>query len=354
MSGDFAIDDGLPSWRSGQAIGEVRAISGTAFAVSGVDTDIIDAWGTLPLVPPAMLVSAANGGHNDASDNGVYSINLMDDAPTWVERIARSASVTADADYMPDGKPVSRHGYHHAHYISQRGRVMLFGAQARYSTASNGFKVDGVTVTPTWAWDAAGTWPDVLTANSFGGAHDPTTGNVLTDNGRIWTQATNSWAVGSGFAGQSWRWPITYWPTEDCYFALQWGDGQGFSSGVVAQRVNKTTAAASAITFNASAALTQFVGDAPQYAGMDWDAANGRFLFFQGSSSVTRRIYAITPNSGSTWDISIITTTGAAIPAGPGTSPGAGINGRFRYIAALGGFALMPTAASGIYFLRTH
>jgi hypothetical protein len=135
------------------------------------------------------------------------------------------------------------------------------------------------------------------------------------------------------------------------FFTLQFGDGQGFdlARGVVATKFNARTGAQTTITFNAGAALTQFIADAPSYAGMDYDAANDRFLFYDGRGSAAGRVYAITPNSGNVWDMSILTVTGAAPPA----TVSAGTNGRFRYVPALGGFIVMPRVDANIYFLRT-
>jgi hypothetical protein len=341
----------LPAWRIGQAVAEARAISGT----SGGAGAAINAWGTLPLIEgTGTLVSPANGGHNDSSDNRVTSIDLLADAPAWVQRIAPSPTVTANASYMPDGKPVSRHGYHHAHYISQRGRVMLFGSRGWYSDGGDGFAVDGHTVSGTWAWDAAGEWTSSSGAQGYGTAHDPVTGNVwASGSGWRWEQATDTWTRPTGTSFPiSWRWPAAYDSLRRRFFTLQYGDGQGFDlgRGVIASRFDPDTGAQVAITFNSSAALTQFIADAPEYAGMDYDPANDRFLFYDGRGARAGRIFVITPNSGTTWDMSILATTGAAIPA----TVSAGINGRFRYIPRLGGFIIMPDTASGIYFLRTH
>ncbi|RVU49827.1 hypothetical protein EOE66_04560 [Rubrivivax rivuli] len=336
-----------PSWARNSPLNEWVAIPGT----NGGGGAAIDAWGTLVLIEgTGTLVSPANGGHNDSADNRVTSIDLLQDAPTWVQRIAPSPTVTANASYMPDGKPVSRHGYHHAHYIKQRGRVMLFGARAWYANGGDGFAVDGHSVTGAWAWDQAGTWGTVAGANSFGVAHDPTTGNVWTNSGRLWNQSSNTWTGPFAFS-VSWRWPAVYDPLRGQFFTLQFGDGQGFdlARGVVASKFNARTGAQTALTFNQSAALTQFISDAPIYAGMDYDAANDRFLFYDGRGAAVGRVYAITPNSGNVWDISLLPITGTPPPA---TVP-AGINGRLRYVPALGGFIVMPRADANIFFVRT-
>lgn len=127
----------------------------------------------------------------------------------------------------------------------------------------------------------------------------------------------------------------------------------------MAQKWNKTTGTGTAITFNASAAYTQWLSDQPVYAGMDYDPVNDCFLFYTGQSyssgavtaNVPTRIYKITPNSGAAWDMSLLTVTGNT-PANV-VSGGAGINGRWRYIPALGGFYCQPAANTAGWFLRT-
>ena len=120
---------------------------------------------------------------------------------------------------------------------------------------------------------------------------------------------------------------------------------------VNAVRVPVEGTAAYPVTFTASAALTQFIAEAPTYAGMDYDAANDRFFFYSGQGAGAGRVYVVTPNDGNIWDMSILTLgVGSVIPANPG---GAGINNRLRYVPALGGFVLLANGNSDLYFMRT-
>lgn len=345
----------LPAWLVGMAVNEIKNLSTTADTQGAA----LNAWGSLPLIDgTATLVSPANGGHNDSSDNRVTSLDLTQASPAWTVQIAPSVSVTANAAHNPDGKPGSRHVYHHAHYVSQRQRIMLFGQRGRFSDGGDNFKVDGHTVSGTWAWDAADTWAATAGFQGFGVVRDPTTGNVFANGGYKWTQSTNTWSALPSYTGGL-RWPVVYDSKRDQFFGLQWADGQGFGSGLVAQKWNKTTGTGTAITFNASAAYTQWLADQPVYAGMDYDPINDCFLFYTGQSyssgsvtaNVPTRIYKITPNSGAVWDMSLLTVTGntpANVVAG-----GAGINGRWRYIPALGGFYCQPAAGVAGWFLRT-
>lgn len=59
----------------------------------------------------------------------------------------------------------------------------------------------------------------------------------------------------------------------------------------------------------------------------------------------------IIPNDTNMWDMEI-----ASFAPGSATLPptgSGGMNGKLWYVPALRGFVLMPTAADGLYFLRT-
>ena len=62
-------------------------------------------------------------------------------------------------------------------------------------------------------------------------------------------------------------------------------------------------------------------------------------------------VYVITPNATNQWDLSVLATSG--MPA-PTPASGSGINKRFRALPTLGGFVLMPTASSNLFFLPTR
>lgn len=344
----------LPAWRSSMAVNEIKNLASTADTQGAA----LNAWGTLPLIDgTSTLVSPANGGHGDSSDNRVTSLDLSQATPAWTIQIAASASVQTNVEYYADGKPASRHGYAYALYISQRSRVMMFGARGLYGNGNDGLKVASHTVSGTWAWDAEGTF--AASPLGYGTVRDPDTGNVMTNGGRLWDQAANTWSTLGGFTG-GWRYPVAYDSTRGKFFALQWGDGgpDSASTGVFAQQFTKA-GVGTTISFNASSAYTQFQADGPRYAGMDYDPMNDCFLFYAGqtfsggsvASNVPTRIYKITPNGTSTWDMSLLTVTGdtpANVVAG-----GSGINGRWRYIPALSGFYCQPAASTAGWFLRT-
>jgi hypothetical protein len=95
--------------------------------------------------------------------------------------------------------------------------------------------------------------------------------------------------------------------------------------------------------------VNSFIADQPTYAAMDYDPDNDRFLFYCGQGAGAGRVYVITPNASTTWDVSFLATTGNLPPA----TPGDGVHNRFRYVPALKGFLLMPKATSNLFFIRT-
>jgi hypothetical protein len=85
---------------------------------------------------------------------------------------------------------------------------------------------------------------------------------------------------------------------------------------------------------------------------MDYDIVNDKFLFYHGAGD-TKRVYVITPGSGTTWDMSILGLgPGTETPDDPPAN-GSGINGRFRYVPALKGFVMLPRGTANLFFLRT-
>ena len=101
--------------------------------------------------------------------------------------------------------------------------------------------------------------------------------------------------------------------------------------------------ARSTISFNASAALTQFEADTPSNASMVYDQDGDRFLFWDG---VTGRLFQITPNGTTTWDVSIVTTTGTTPPATEYSF------GRLGYIPSLKTIVTMPSGATNLRAMR--
>jgi hypothetical protein len=298
------------------------------------------------------LILAACGGHTDYSGNEVTSIDLAADTPAWRLRSSKSASanVVPDVAYYRDGKPSSRHTYWSTHYSTTRSRLMLhrsrfvFGSAVSFN-ASNGFNLTAN------SWDAAGTWRDGFTS----GCRD-WFDNVwaLTDSSQTlmkWTAASDSWSVAGDFGTSGPGYPLAHDNARNQLFALSWGDGEGSGSGLTAAKFTNNGAVRTAVTFNASAALSALRASQPAYAAMDYDPENDRFYFYAGAAGEEGRIYAIAPNAGSVWDVSILALrTGSPLPP---TALESGLCSRFRYVPALRGCVLMVSGTSPLYFIRT-
>ena len=344
---------GVPAYMTGKAVHEWFSISSTSHAGSAADPtdDVLDPFcrSTKRLsysnicIAGTELVLAATGGHNDYSGNEVTGIELNVDAPAWALRKSRTASVTADAAYnTSDGTPTSRHAYHSHIYSSTQSRVMLHrtrfvSTDASSYNDSNGFNLSNNT------WDADGTWADGHTAGCKDSsdnvwALEASGGQQLWK----WTAATDSWAqtFTSGSAGPGY--PMAHDSSRSQLFALSWGNGEG-GSGVAAAIFTSGGTARTTISFNASSAYTQWQADAPAYASMIYDPDGDRFLFWDG---VTGRLYQITPNGTSTWDMSIVTTTGTTPPATEYAF------GRLGYVPALKMIVTMPSGRTNLRAMR--
>jgi hypothetical protein len=228
--------------------------------------------------------------------------------------------------------------------------VFLFGCRFSYGNAYQFPTVDAFNLT-TNKWDPAGTWTSVPVELGYGAVRVRGTDDVYTTGLGKWDAKTAAWSapitVKTGV-----RWPIASDSLRKQLFTLQWGDGQGYGEpAIVSSKVALATGTQVAITFNPSAALTQFQADKPTYSAMDYDPDNDRFLFYCGQGVGAGRIYAIKPNETAVWDMSIVALGPAsATPADP---TGAGVNNRFVYVPRLKGFVLLARRSANLYFIRT-
>jgi len=317
---------------------------------------MIDAWGQLVLRDDTNeLFILASGGHGDSADNRVVSIRMTDDSPQWVLRNAPSppSAVVLNVPYYTDGKPSSRHNYQHNHWVPGINRLMMIGARSVAGSAYFYQTVDGFNP-DTNTWDPAGTWPDLPTYSGYGMYRER-------NSNYVWTYGLMRWDASTGLttsplthlSGDEVRWPVTQDTARNQLFSLQYGDGMGYdrAHGLSASRIPLGGDTQYKVTFNPSAALSQFIADVPTYSAMDYEPVNDRFLFYCGQGSGAGRIYVIKPNSGSTWDMSILPL--AADSPIPPPIASAGVNGRFLYVPALKGFVMLPKGSSNLWFIRT-
>jgi hypothetical protein len=336
---------GMPVWMAGAAVGQWIEIPGTS---GGGGSGVFAYSGFAFKEQTNEIVIAAAGGHGDSSDNRVVSLRLADDAPRWQLRMAPSTVVVKDVPYYPDGKPTSRHLYSSSHYVPQVNRVMLFGVRASFGSTDfpnvDGFNLD------TNAWDPPGTWVNVP-FGELGAVVVRATGEVWGTKLSRWSPTTKTWTQPITTRTNDFvRWPIAHDSRRNQLFTLNWGDDFGAGSGVFATVVPCAGSTQTSISFKPSAALDSFIADKPTYAGMDYDPDNDRFLFYCGQGAGAGRVYVVTPNAGTTWDMSFLPISGNKLP--PAT-PVSGVHNAFRYVPALRGFVLMPTAQSNLFFIRT-
>lgn len=337
----------MPAWWRAATVGQWVAISGTGSGVG--DVDAFCGWGVKQDTSDIYVIAA--GGHTNSGSNAVQRLRLLDDAPAWAERRASDwDGVEVNISHYASGSPAARHTYHTTQWTPSIGRFLLIGAPyVKGGAAENYPTVDGYDPA-TDSFDAAGTYTSVLRVSEpsgpygFGVAQDGD-GNIWASHDRRYNPNTDTWDYPSVTGRVGMNFPQSYSSTRDEIFALQWGDGTA-GTGMTARRRDMATLTDSTITFSAgsASAVSQFATDTPVYAGMDWDADNARWLFYAGGA----RVYSITPNAGTEWDMAILSTTGTA----PGAAGAGGINSKWTYVSALTGFVAMPTASGGIFFLR--
>ncbi|MEJ1934496.1 hypothetical protein WDZ92_30230 [Nostoc sp. NIES-2111] len=350
----------LPAWLAGKALNEWFEIPSTPLMATGAAAQAFSGMALADTGSGIHCVVAAAGGHTDSYDNRVVSLNLMADAPAWTLRHAATplASVVSDARYYADGRPNSRHLYWNCTYVPQLDRVVLIGSQGNYSSGGGSPNVDAFNLN-TNQWDGVvadqpGTsgsgYPDtsvVMVAPTI----NPATGDLWTTSNYYYvykwsattkttTQVGNSF--GSQFSGQ---------------VVFDSGRNQlavfGAVSGGVLQDawlVALDGLSRRALTFNASAAYSAMLASADGSQNVVYDDVADRFYWYRSNGTGT--VYVITPNSGATWDVSIMSLgAGSATPV---ASPF--LFNRFSFVKRLGGLVYFPASAAAPsangYFLR--
>ncbi len=341
-----------PAWVASKAVHEWFAIPGSVHAGSAAapNDDPADPYcnSTRRLAysgisrKDAQIILAATGGHNDYGGNQVTGIDLAVDAPAWrlVHPGSPTDKIVPDVAYYRDGLPIARHTYAQNIFSTTRNRLMLHYTRFSYGSAlsfgaTNGFNLD------TNQWDAAGTWSDGKPAS---GRDERDWVWAPTNYYRLnkWDPQTDTWSQTGSFANPIYG-PIAHDTNRDQLFTLAWGDGWGSGTGIAACRYDARGAVQTPITFANNAAVQQFQADAPSYASMIYDSNGDRFLFWDG---ISRRLYQVTPNTGTAWAMSIVSVTGSLPPAASYS------HSRLAYLPALRGCVFMPSGHEPLYFIR--
>jgi len=329
-----------PTWRRHIAIGQVAAIAGSSMALLNANNaNAINAWTGLA-AGAVDWYSAANGGHRDSSDNGVYRINLGEDAPRWtVLRPASSAqsipSLTEAAvnrlEHYRDGRPAARHSYYSSQVIAARNRVMLFYCAAPWGDGNANDPVVDAFRLNDLDWDSMGTWrsgPVRKTIAQCVAKHPATEDVYCAMDGQFakWMQVTGEWSTLQ---------PTPATPFQFCGSAIDAVRNRWvFSSGNVLSCIDLATLALTRMELPGFASEAKF----DIYNNIVHDTINDRYVV----CCTDGRVYAIDPDSGATAKL-------LQLPAAKN-----GVQNRFAYFAALGGIAYYPEFRSDILFLAVQ
>lgn len=301
--------------------------------------------------------SGANGGHGgNLTNNRVMSIRLDVDAPAWVQRKAASDATGWDTrgtlPYFADGLPAPRHTYWYNWWVPQRQRYMLLGGRFFGSGAYDHPVTDGFDPV-TNQWDPAMTYPNHSDRVTFlmNGAHmslgneswgrlDPTT--MTWTSGRVTGTGTIARA---GHAWDSRRNRIFHLSSGD-----NWSVGGAVNTALVDPTVTPWTK--TAISFNPSTAWTEFQAASMGFLGstLVYDPDADCFYFYNGGAEGPQKVFRVTPNMTTTWDMEVIATTGLTPMNSIGTG-GGGVHTKFYYSSRLRTVFLV-VGNQHVYYLR--
>ena len=328
-----------PSWRRNMIAGQVSSIPGSSLARLGANNpNAINAWTGLAAGTGAWY-SAANGGHTDSSDNGVYSIDLTNDAPGWkvLHPATGTTSIPSAADaaagrleYYRDGRPAARHSYYSPQVIGARNRVMLFYCAAAWGNGNaNDPVVDGFRLDVN-EWDPQGAWHRGLVRNTLAqcvAKHPQTEDVYCAMNGEFakWTQMTGEWSA------------LVPRPAVQLQFCGSLIDAKRnrwvFSSGKSLSIIDLSTLGYTKTALTGIANEPNF----DDYNNVVHDTNDDAYIVCCSDG----RVYRIDPDSG-------LTAKTSQLPAARN-----GVQNRFAYFDSLGGVAYYPEYSSDILFLAT-
>lgn len=375
-SGGLSSNTGLPTWLASAAINEWVAVPNSTYIGSAGQSSPLPGLGA-----PSALVNAENGtgldrrnselwlfggGHLDWAGNEIVSIVLNTNSPVWQLRRDHSTAanipttaVTPDLSRYYDGDPCSRHTYQGTHFIEKLDKHWACGGFT-WSHA-NGNVLEPVTFNKTTGlWDIAGTWntsfpTSPLAGNGFFAKH-PTTEDIyfgvgggyqfykLDTTTKVWTLITNS------LSG--------YFPGFECaaidpargMFVLTTKGDAGVSH-VYAALFSLTTGARTNIAINTSPAWTAFQALSTNHGGVHYNPDQDVYYYCFGGTGQGGRVFKITPNGTTTWDMVEMTMTGVTVPDGVGVANG-NILTRFGYVPQMKAIYALPSANSPIYMAR--
>ncbi|MFY9514098.1 MAG: hypothetical protein WAQ05_24300 [Rubrivivax sp.] len=355
-SGEVAV----PAWLQGKPVGQWGQISGTT-APNELKDYCGLAW--IDDVSQLRCISAAAGGHGgNLTNNRVMALRLDVDTPSWnTLRAADDASSYATTGlvsaYLNSNKPAPRHTYTDVNYIPELGRVVV-GGRFWGSGAADWLVQDGFRLSDN-NWDAAGAFANRPNQGPYLCARDPSTGTWYSTTGYKFapgtTPAASSYsaftlsgaatvgAIGSAFDSK-----------RRVIYHLSTGNGFSYTNSFTVNScvIDPATGAKTAIAFNASSALSDFQANANLFvtSALTYDASADCYYFYNGGDEGTHKVYRIKPNSGTTWDMSLVPVTGSKPSASLSLSVG-GVNTKFYYVSRWRTCVLV-VPNQNVYFLR--
>lgn len=345
---------GTPAWMTTAGVALNKAVVIPSITNGG--GAVMIAWGSFDIrQSTGEIFVGPQAGHGDGYYNGVTKFSLNSDSPAWVTCIPATpfAQVVPDVNYNADGKPVARHMYDHWHWDPITDQFVMIGGFGSYIagnevTASDSF--DPVTDT----WIASGTWP-FIGGTGYSTAIDTLRGNLWTNGLRRVSTTSKTYLAASITQTVNVRYPMVYDSQRDQMFSLMWGGGQSPSSVLSAGVFSCTGSTQQAITFNTSTAYNQFVDDAllGAYAGMTYDPDLDVFYWYSGNGAAQGRLYVITPNNTTVWDMTLFIFATGSTPLDATTAGGSGINGRIKYHKLLKGIVINPSGSGSWFFIKT-
>lgn len=311
------------------------------------------------------------GGHADYYGNELLSFSLDTETPGWNLRCARSTTANvklygsggSDWTWNLDGKPASRHTYQGTHFIRKLNRYMAFDGFTW--PAATGRPIVPATFDPVaGTWDGQATWtmPTPIPYNAGPGAFakHPITEDMywMPGNGysmwkldtttKVWSVITGD--IGSGLA----RFPVTECAAIDPKRnALTYLTTRGSASANAPRltQINLTTGARTELSIAASAAWTDFQTKYTDHSsGLTYVSDGDYFLFYFGGTGTAGRIWKLTPNATTTWDLAELVMTGT-VAESFGVALG-NVLTRFRHVPALNAVVVLPLATSPMYMAR--
>jgi hypothetical protein len=367
-----------------------RTVDG--LSASGSAINRLKAWNSLSIDNRrGHVYSTRQGGHGDYYGNEVCRIDLMQDAPLWVEVLAGSSgNVINSTAQIPnggdrryaqytDGKPCSVHSYNGQQFLERHNRALSMGGAT--SPRGAGFEnVEAYQVDVGWdAYVCATESPPYGYAQGnanfgwmqnlgFSACKDPRTECIYTVNGSwtyrftpnvpgvlggIWETISNApW--GPNTAGYS----VFVCDTKRNKLILMLGNmpaGKNAYTLDLATNVWSTgvalPAGADASELLATPALqTPFNANKPGSSGGVYVPATDTIYIRTGAAGGT--VYTVNPATLAVGKLP--TTGGSGVPQAATYVDQQGVYGRWMYVRSLRGCVIFPAGDVTAWFLRLH